>query len=374
MRIGFVIPSLSGGGAELVARRWAATLADQGHEVRAYTFDPAGSPALEVPEAAHAHFPLRSAGSRWLLLPAWIRRRADRDGLEALVSMMTFANLAAVAGASALRGRSAIPVVIVEHSVMTLGLPLQSDGSGARTKRWLARRLYRHASAAIGVSHPVVADMIGGYGVDPSRAFVVPNPVLEAPPAEPEPGLPPAALNVAFVGRLVARKRPLLFVDALAALAARGIEVRGTVVGDGPMRDEVRARGRERGVPLDLRGWTEPWLDAARDVDCLLLPSDVEGLGNVFVEAAAAGIPSVARSSALGPADAIVPGLTGELVGQSGPEHLADGVLRAVSSRGGDPLASWLSRFSAQASAARLLEILGGAAPPGAGAGYDPAS
>lgn len=370
MRVGFVIPSLSGGGAELVARRWAKWLSEQGHEVHAYTFDPAGSPPLDPPGARHAHFPRRSTAARWLVFPAWLRRRARRDGIDALVSMMTFANIAALAGARAPRGGAAIPVAIVEHSVMTLALPLQDGGSGARLKRWLARRLYRRADAAIGVSHAVVADMIGGYGVDPSRAFVVPNPVIDSPPPEPRPA--PQALNVAFAGRLVSRKGPLLFVDTLAALAGRGIAVRGTIVGDGPMREEVRSRAEDLGVPLELRGWREPWVEAAADADCLLLPSQVEGFGNVLVEAAAAGIPSVARSAALGTADAVVPGLTGELVARPGPEALADGVLRAVAAKDGDPLAGWLARFSAPSSADLLLEILAGATR--AGRVYDSAT
>lgn len=355
MRVGFAIPSLDGGGAELVARRWAEALGAAGHEVSAYTFDPKGSARLAGPGMAHRHFPFRSAAARWLLLPWWLRRQADRDGVDVLIAMMRFGNLVGLIGLR-LGWHSPADLVVVEHNVMTLMLPIESGSAKAATKAWLARRLYRRADAAIGVSHAVVADLIGGYGVAADRAFVVPNPIVDSP--APRAGEPPARLNVAFVGRLTPQKRPLLFVEALAALAARGVAVRGTILGEGPLAEEARARGEALGVALEFRGWRDPWWSSAEDVDCLLLPSSAEGLGNVLVEAAAARVPSVACSSALGTADAIVPGLTGELVLGSAPERLADGVLRAVVPRDADPVRGWLDRFSVANSASLLLELL----------------
>jgi glycosyltransferase involved in cell wall biosynthesis len=102
----------------------------------------------------------------------------------------------------------------------------------------------------------------------------------------------------------------------------------------------------------------------------------VEGFGNVLIEAAAAGIPSVARSSALGVADAVIPGVTGELVASGTPEQLADGVLRAITARPADPVAAWLRRFTTQSSSDTLLELIGRVtaqkgSSAGAGSGSD---
>jgi glycosyltransferase involved in cell wall biosynthesis len=357
MRIGFAIHALDGGGAELVTRRWTEALTAGGHEVCVYTYHPAGSSTLAVEGVAHRHFPWRSVWARWLGLPFWLRRWAGRDRLDVLVAMLTFTNLASLVGMRCL-SRSRAALVIVEHNVPTLVMPAEWRRAVATPMGWLARRLFRRADAAIGVSHAVVADLIGGYGVDAARAFVVPNPIIRSEELALDTAAAPTALNVAFVGRVDPQKRPLLFVDALAELLSRGTAVRGIVLGDGSLAEDLRRHGELRGVPLEFRGWREPWWDSAADVDCLLLPSAYEGLGNVFVEAAAARIPSVSCSCALGVADAIVPGLTGELVLGSEPRELADGVLRAVASRGADPLSGWLSRFSVETSTALLLEVL----------------
>jgi glycosyltransferase involved in cell wall biosynthesis len=293
-----------------------------------------------------------------------LRRQAHRDRLDVLVTMLTFSNLVGIAGLR-LFPRSPVPVAITEHGMTTAEALARGAGFAARARHRLARLLYRRSDAAIAVSHPVAADLVGSLGIDAARAFVVPNPVLRS--SDEPPGSLPETLNVAFVGRLAVEKRPLLFVDTLAVLAGRGLTVRGTVLGRGPLLQEVRARGEAGGVALDFRGWREPWWEAAADVDCLLVTSSFEGFGNVCVEAAAARIPSVACSTALGVGDAVVPGLTGSLVAGPEPEQLADGVLDAVRSRDVDPVRGWLGRFSVETSTALLLEVLAGVARRGVG-------
>src|SRR5262249_28909954 len=142
------------------------------------------------------------------------------------------------------------------------------------------------------------------------------------------------------------------------ALRARGIAVHGSVIGDGPLRADLDDYAEAHGIGLTFLGWRQPWWESVTDVDCLLLPSAIEGFGNVLVEAANAGIPSVARSSALGVADAIVPGITGELVTGDTADELADGVLRAIRPTVETPLARWLARFTADSSMERLITAL----------------
>lgn len=87
----------------------------------------------------------------------------------------------------------------------------------------------------------------------------------------------------------------------------------------------------------------------------MLLPSTCEGFGNVLVEAAAASIPSVAMSTALGVADALVPGVTGELVYLDSPTAIADAVQRAAHHR--VDASDWLERFSVDNSTDLLTAV-----------------
>ena len=60
-------------------------------------------------------------------------------------------------------------------------------------------------------------------------------------------------------------------------------------------------------------------------------PRRDEGSGDELVRAAARGVPSVALSTALGVADGIIPGVTGELALDDDPESVADAVVTAAS-------------------------------------------
>ena len=375
MRIGIAMTSLHGGGAELVARRWADGLAARGHDVFVYLYEPDGTNGrkapgrLVTPDVTVRLFDAPSRIGRLVGLPRWFRRQAEHDRLDVFVSMLTYTNLAALAGWRLGRG-APCPLVVSERNAPTTYLPLRGPGGRAQVRA--ARLSYRRADAVIAVSHPVAGDLIGGYGVLPTHCFVVPNPVLDggaagrpalSDPAAASTTEPRSQLTVAFVGRLVPQKQPARFVETLQVLAGRlGAQgVQGIVIGSGTLDTPMRAAAAAAGVSIEHVGWQEPWTAAAitAGADVLLLPSSVEGFGNVLVEAAAAGLPSVAASTALGVADAIVPGMTGELALTDDPEDLADAILRAVApDTGGLPLGRWLDRYSVPASIDALERAL----------------
>ncbi len=106
-----------------------------------------------------------------------------------------------------------------------------------------------------------------------------------------------------------------------------------------------------------FRGWVTAWFDEAAADAVVLLPSVAEGFANVLVEAAAAGIPSVTSSRALGVADAIVPEVTGIFAMDSRPESFAAAVDRARQLTPVDA-GAWFSRFAPEHSGTKLLEVI----------------
>jgi glycosyltransferase involved in cell wall biosynthesis len=352
MRIAIVTSDVHGGGAEFVLRRWTLELSRAGNQVVIYSYRPHVD--QQPPDGALAlrRFPYASRQARAMLLPFWLRRNAARDSVDVVLSMLTFSNLAASVAFGLSRGGPKL--VLSERSLLTMKLRLERH---SRLKRRLARLLYPRADSVVAISHPVAADLVGGYGVRPERVFVVPNPVVAATSTQSAAPVPPSELRVVYVGRLVMHKDPALYLQTLAELAARGISVSGLVIGDGPLRESLGQIARNLYVDVEFAGWQEPWWDAVPDVDCLLLPSRVEGFANVLVEAARAGIPAVAVSSALGVADAIVPGVTGALARGQAPGELADAVLEAVVDHG-PGIEGWLDRFSARTSAEILAAVL----------------
>lgn len=103
---------------------------------------------------------------------------------------------------------------------------------------------------------------------------------------------------VVFVGRMSAQKRPLLFAEILAEVAGHGVEFAAIAVGDGellrPLRHVIRRRGLARRVQTPGALAPEATREILRAADVLLLPSAMEGLAIVLIEAMALGVAPVA--------------------------------------------------------------------------------
>ena len=120
--------------------------------------------------------------------------------------------------------------------------------------------------------------------------------------------------TILSVGRLESEKNPLLLPEILAELRAVDPRWQMSVVGLGPMADDVRARAEALGVgeAIDLRGYVAYGRDLFaeyRRAHVFLHVSLTEGLPQVLFEAQAAGLPIVATdvggvSAALGGGEA----------------------------------------------------------------------
>jgi glycosyltransferase involved in cell wall biosynthesis len=129
-------------------------------------------------------------------------------------------------------------------------------------------------------------------------------------------GIAPDAPVVAGVFRLHPEKRPLYFLECVAALARRVSGLRVVLAGVGCLESQVRRRVDE----LGLRGVVQ-LLGQRKDVplvlagsDVLLLVSDWEGTPNVVLEAQHCGCVPV-LTGAGGSAEAVDAGVTAEVVG-----------------------------------------------------------
>lgn len=351
-RVAFVVTSLHGGGAEAVGIAWMTWFADAGYDVSALMVsDKPVSDLVPASVRVHRLGRIRGHGGKTRAL----RRLVNEQGYSALVALQTYPNLLAIAATRGGRRGGAKPTVVVtEHNLISLGLP--GSSLSHRAKIWLAKRWYRHADAVTSASHPVGAEMAAAFGVPPSRSLVVPNPalakVVERTPVERIPGTADG-LQLVLACRLVPQKSPHLALHAARALQERGIPTEVVSFGGGPLQDELIALAAELGVSFTPHGWVEDWFSHFASNSVVLLPSHREGLGNVLVEAAARGVPAVAVSTALGVADAIIPGVTGELAFDDDPDSIADAV-EAASALTVDDVDDWLERFSAESSGALL--------------------
>lgn len=102
-----------------------------------------------------------------------------------------------------------------------------------------------------------------------------------------------SGVELVTVGRLSAEKRPELAVEVLVSLLERGLDVRLSIIGDGPLR--ARLQRGTRGLPVTLHGHLPAEAVAARlaAADVALSTCPAESFGLAALEALACGTPVV---------------------------------------------------------------------------------
>jgi glycosyltransferase involved in cell wall biosynthesis len=140
-------------------------------------------------------------------------------------------------------------------------------------------------------------------------------------------GCPPETHVVGFVGNLVERKRPTVFVETIARMVARrpDLAIAAPLFGQ-PREQGARVAAAIEGLGLGdrvrLMGFRyppEPWIAAC---DVLLVPAVEEPFGRSLIEAMLLGTPLVAADSGGNP-EIIRHGETGYLVPPDDPDAFA---------------------------------------------------
>jgi glycosyltransferase involved in cell wall biosynthesis len=241
-------------------------------------------------------------------------------------------------------------VVTVEHS----SLPSRS-----RAARLLKRMSSRRLAAHIAVSERTARTIAADAGLPSGRMIVVPNGVPEPAGGTLELGLPRPVVGA--VGRLDRLKGFDILIDALAQLP----QVTAVIAGDGPAREALLQRARERDVAdrFEILGWRQEIGPFLRELDVFVLPSRLEGLPLAMLEAMATRTPVVATDVG-GVREAVTSGETGLVVPPDDATALADAVRQLVEDEhlrerfGAQAREAWLQRFTEQRMQESYVDIL----------------
>ncbi|MGH3906354.1 MAG: glycosyltransferase family 4 protein [Pseudonocardiaceae bacterium] len=327
-------------------------------------------------DAFDARFPfpvLRHPGTLMLPTPPVLRRAVG--GLRELRCETVWFGAAAPLAllGPALRNAGARRVVASSHG-HEVGWSMVPPG------RVALRRIGMDADVITVVSRYTRRRVSSAFG--PQAALELLPPGVDTDTFHPDPGAREeirrrhrlgAAPVVLCVSRLVARKGQDVLVRALPAIRSHVPGARLLLVGDGPRRGALHRLAQSCGVADavvytgSVPGSALPAYYAAGDVFAMPCRTrgkglDVEGLGLVFLEAAAAGLPVIVGDSG-GAREAVRPGDTGERV--DGRDVAA--VARVVSTLLADPDRtaamgrngrSWMQQDWAWASRGRRLAQL----------------
>ena len=202
----------------------------------------------------------------------------------------------------------------------------------ARLGGYYDLKYYRHCDYLVCNTQDIV-EYVVGKGWPRDRAFHLPNfaapekapPVPRAAFATPEDA--PLALAL---GRLHENKGFDVMIEALAQVPGLYL----WLAGEGPLRGKLERRANDLGVASRLRllGWRTDTAALLAAADFLVCPSRHEPLGNVVLEAWAAGLPVLATASE-GPRSLIAAEQTGLLVPVGDSGALAAAMRRLAAER-----------------------------------------
>lgn len=228
--------------------------------------------------------------------------------------------------------RHSIPLVLTLHGYDVSSMATGSDRRTAAYRRKLKVAM-DYASTIICVSEHIrgLAVLLGS----PEHKTVVHHIGVEIPSQIPT---TPSRAGLVFVGRLVEKKGLDDLLGALALLPEHLRQTALTVIGRGPLLDEMTNQAKELGLNVEFRGALahSEVLSAISSAAVVVVPSrkatggDVEGLPTVIMEAMSRGIPVVGTRHS-GIPEAIRHGYEGLLSDERDVEGLAANLKRLLS-------------------------------------------
>lgn len=284
VRVLMVVTDLERGGTPHVVRDLSVRLRDDlGAEVDVVCLAPWGPVAGEIVQRGIRVFALGARGA-WDLRALWqLIRMIDAGKYERVFSFLMHANVAAF-----------VASIFCKESKYIQSI--QTTQPYPRWHWWLQGLAAMGADRVTAVSPAAAQTLAERAGTPIERVGVIYNAIdpndFERSPV-PQGNVAP--YPVGFIGRLDPVKR---VPDLVLAVAMAGSGVHLHIFGDGPDRPRVERAIAEHGIGdrVTLHGFA-PAGEALRQIGCLVLCSEAEGMGLVLIEAMAAGVPIVATDA-----------------------------------------------------------------------------
>jgi glycosyltransferase involved in cell wall biosynthesis len=252
-----------------------------------------------------------------------IRNRIHQGGFDAFIVMGWHAK--AFWQAVIACRRSGTPVLARGDSQLDPSLPAWKRGVKELTHRALLRAF--DGFLAVGTRF---AEYLRHYGVDSGRIYHVPHCVDverfaqqarearqngEVARVRDQFGFRDGQVVFLFVGKMIQKKAPGSFIDALHRVSAEKESLCGIMVGTGPLEAELRENRGRTGAPVHFAGFQNqsqlPLFYGLADALVLPSPSKSETWGLVVNEAMACGTPAIVSEAAGCSPDMIDEGETG---------------------------------------------------------------
>lgn len=318
------------GGAEIYAWQYARALKEGGARVRFVTGRDEGQSAHEMRDGIAIH---RGGGVIGFNLFALLWLLRHRGGIDAVIDPAC-----GLPSYSPLVLRRRTPAFLIVHHVhqaqFAVHFPVPVAAFGRWMERVAMRRVYRRQLTAA-VSQSTATEMRNQLGWTGDIRILENG--ADLPPYDADDAVHKDADRIVVLGRLVAHKRVDLVLDAVAELRSRPAfadrDLHVDVIGHGPDNERLVAHAAALGLAdhVVFHGYVssdekDDLLSRAAVHAC---GSDAEGWGQAVIDAAASGVPTVARDVP-GLRDSIRDGESGWLVPDSSDPDVVTSRLAAA--------------------------------------------
>ena len=137
-------------------------------------------------------------------------------------------------------------------------------------------------------------------------------------------GVSVSRLQCAFIGRVTQIKRPDRFLDVVAEVKRRNLDLEFFMAGEGDLSEYCRERVQLEKLPVHLLGWQTNIETVLSAADIVLLTSDNEGTPLSLIQAGMAGLPVVTTN--VGSVPEVVLDSTTGIVTSLNVQDLADAI------------------------------------------------
>lgn len=288
----FLLPSLTGGGAERVFTTLLRHLDRTRFEPHLALLRAQGVYLEDIPKDVPIH-DLKVSRVRYAL--PGIVRLIWKLRPHTVLATMGHLNIALISAKPFFPPDTKL---LVREAVIPSAL-FREENKNVRLWGWLYRNFYKRADTVVCLSDSMVNDLVENFGIPRDKLVRIYNPVdtdkvRELAQAGSNPFKDPGPHLVA-AGRICRQKGFDVLIEAMPAVLRRFPDAQLTILGDGPLEAELKAQAQNLGLKdkvVFVGFQANPWI-YLKHADAFILPSRYEGLPNVLLEALALETPVV---------------------------------------------------------------------------------
>ena len=216
-------------------------------------------------------------------------------------------------------------VPIIARNASTVSLYIKSTH-----QRWLNNILYRAVDYVISVSEASKKDLNKIFSATQAKSCTIPIGVDISKKASVVEGFEKDHFNIVHVGGFSFEKNHKMLVEAFAELHRQYSSIRLHLIGDGILKNNILQMAIELGLQkvVSFHGYRNNAVDYIHSADLLVLPSVIEGLPGVILEAQYYKTPVLATDVG-GVSEIIAHGTTGWMI-EPDIQQLVGGILKVL--------------------------------------------